>query len=144
MQPLCCPNCHKIMHTVWIWFQKQQQFVGELFFSLCHCGRYFYKHDFLLLFVVYTLLHVPCRKREAFHGSSSSTSSDSSDSGTETSDEQRFNRRKAKSMAKARSRCVHERFIFLWETCVIFMVRIQILVCVLTSNIFDQLHKIAT
>ncbi|KAL8581462.1 hypothetical protein ACOMHN_004347 [Nucella lapillus] len=44
------------------------------------------------------------RKRQAFHGSSSSTSSDSSDSGTETSDEQRFSRRKAKSMAKARAR----------------------------------------
>ncbi|KAK7100039.1 hypothetical protein V1264_023048 [Littorina saxatilis] len=44
------------------------------------------------------------RKRHAFHGSSSSTSSDPSDSGTETSDEQRFSRRKAKSMNKARSR----------------------------------------
>lgn len=43
------------------------------------------------------------RKRQAFHGSSSSTSSDP-DSGTETSDEQHFSRRKAKSLAKARAR----------------------------------------
>ncbi|KAL3869832.1 hypothetical protein ACJMK2_042465 [Sinanodonta woodiana] len=43
------------------------------------------------------------RRRAAFHGGSSSTSSAS---GTESmSDEERFERRKAKSMARARSRC---------------------------------------
>ncbi|XP_025111165.1 ATPase family AAA domain-containing protein 2-like isoform X3 [Pomacea canaliculata] len=53
----------------------------------------------------------PCsyRKRETFHGSSTSTS-DSSDSGTETTDEQRFNRRKAKSIAKSRNRIMPLNF----------------------------------
>lgn len=81
---------------------------GELFFNCNLCRGYRYN---LLPFVVFTLFCVPCRKREAFHGNSSSTSSDSSDSGTETSDEQRFSRRKAKSMAKARSRCAFEKFV---------------------------------
>ncbi|PVD23589.1 hypothetical protein C0Q70_16861 [Pomacea canaliculata] len=49
------------------------------------------------------------RKRETFHGSSTSTS-DSSDSGTETTDEQRFNRRKAKSIAKSRNRIMPLNF----------------------------------
>nr|KAG5711753.1 hypothetical protein BaRGS_023517 [Batillaria attramentaria] len=49
------------------------------------------------------------RKRHALNGSSSSTSSDS-DSGGGSTDEQRFSRRKAKSMAKARSRIMPLNF----------------------------------
>lgn len=47
------------------------------------------------------------RKRTAFHGSSS-TSSSSSDDGS--GDERRFERRKAKSMAKSRQRCLPMNF----------------------------------
>ena len=45
------------------------------------------------------------RKRAAFHGSSS-TSSSSSEALDPSDDERKFERRKAKSMAKARQRCV--------------------------------------
>lgn len=61
--------------------------------------------------IVMICMMITCRKRPAFHGDSSETSSSGSSSGGDSSDDaRRFEKRKAKSMAKARQRCLPMNF----------------------------------